>query len=103
MCDVALKHDKISMELKDVTLHILPGLSFDVIIGFPLYKEEHPSTYILLFFQREQLAGAKLHSVSPVFANGLPTGELAVGWGNPVEDPVGGSLCGCVESSTRAW
>jgi hypothetical protein len=35
MCDVMLKQDNISMKLKDVTLHILPGLSFDVIIVSP--------------------------------------------------------------------
>ncbi len=32
MCDVTLKHDETSMKLKDVTLHILPGLTFDVIL-----------------------------------------------------------------------
>jgi hypothetical protein len=39
MCDVTLKHDEISMELKDVTLHILPSLSFDVMIGSPCIRK----------------------------------------------------------------
>jgi hypothetical protein len=39
MCDVTLKHDEISMELKDVTLHILPSVSFDVILGFPCIRK----------------------------------------------------------------
>ncbi len=40
MCDVTLKHDKISVELKDVKLHILPSLSFDVIVGFPCIRKK---------------------------------------------------------------
>ncbi len=40
MCDVTLKHDEISMELKDITLHILPSLSFDVILGFPCIRKK---------------------------------------------------------------
>ncbi len=39
MCDVTLKHDETSMKLKDVILHILPGLTFDVIIGFPCIRK----------------------------------------------------------------
>jgi hypothetical protein len=39
MCDVMLKQDEISIKLKDVTLHILPGLSFDVILGFPCIRK----------------------------------------------------------------
>jgi hypothetical protein len=31
VCDVTLKHDENSMKLENVTLHILPGLTFDVI------------------------------------------------------------------------
>ncbi len=62
VCDVTLKHDKISMKLKDVKLHILPsGLIVRCYIRISLYKEEQPSTYIVLSFQREQLAGAQLH------------------------------------------
>ncbi len=40
MCDVTLKHDETSMELKDVTLHIPPSLSFDVIIGSPCIRKK---------------------------------------------------------------
>ena len=40
MCDVTLKHDEISVELKDVKLHILPSLWFDVIIGFPCIRKK---------------------------------------------------------------
>jgi hypothetical protein len=39
MCDVTLKHDETSMRLKDVTLHILPSLSFDVMIGSPCIRK----------------------------------------------------------------
>jgi hypothetical protein len=41
MCDVTLKHDEISMKLKDVKLHILPSLSFDVILGFPCIRKNN--------------------------------------------------------------
>ncbi len=41
MCDETLKHDEIPMELKDVKLHILPGLSFDVILGFPCIRKNN--------------------------------------------------------------
>ncbi len=41
MCDVTLKHDETSMKLKDVKLHIiLPGLSFEVILGFPCIRKK---------------------------------------------------------------
>jgi hypothetical protein len=61
MCDVTLTHDATSMKLENVTLHILPGLAFDVIIGLPLYKKTQPNYDFLLSFQREQLAGSQLH------------------------------------------
>ncbi len=38
-CDVTLKHDAHSMKLENVTLHILPGLAFNVIIGFPCIRK----------------------------------------------------------------
>ncbi len=41
VCDVTLKHDEISMKLKDVKLHILPGLSFDVILGYPCIRKNN--------------------------------------------------------------
>jgi hypothetical protein len=41
VCDVTLKHEEISMKLKDVKLHILPGLSFDVILGFPCIRKNN--------------------------------------------------------------
>jgi hypothetical protein len=37
-CDVTLTHDETPMILANVTLHILPGLAFDVILGFPRIK-----------------------------------------------------------------
>ncbi len=41
MCDVTLRHDETSMKLKDVKLHILPGLSFEVILGFPCIRKNN--------------------------------------------------------------
>jgi hypothetical protein len=41
VCDVTLKHDETSMKLKDVKLHILPGLSFEVILGFPCIRKKN--------------------------------------------------------------
>ncbi len=60
-CDVNLNHDKISMKLENVTLHILPGLTFDVILGFPRIRKYNLSMNFSYLFQREQLAGAQLH------------------------------------------
>ncbi len=62
MCDITLKHDETSMELKDVTLHILAGLSFDVIIGSPSIRKNilvHIFSY--LFSESNLHAGAQLH------------------------------------------
>jgi hypothetical protein len=39
LCDVTLKHDETPMRLKDVTLHILPGLTFNVILEFPCIRK----------------------------------------------------------------
>ncbi len=39
MCDVTLNHDETPMKLKNVTLHILPGLTFDVILGYPCIRK----------------------------------------------------------------
>ncbi len=60
MCDVALTHDETSMKLENAT-HILPGLAFDVILGFPCIRKKQPNHDFLLSLHREQLAGAQLH------------------------------------------
>ncbi len=41
VCDVTLNDDTTSMNLKNVTLHVLPGLAFDVIIGFPCIRKHN--------------------------------------------------------------
>ncbi len=41
MCNVTLTHDETSMKLEDVKLQILPGLSFDVIIGYPCIRKNN--------------------------------------------------------------
>jgi hypothetical protein len=49
LCDVTLKHDETSMKLKDVKLHILPGLSFEVILGSPCIRKNdlvHKFSYL---------------------------------------------------------
>jgi hypothetical protein len=46
MCDVTLKHDETSMKLENVTLQILPGLTFDVILGFPCIRKYNLVTYV---------------------------------------------------------
>ncbi len=103
MCDVTLKHDEVSMELKDVTLHILPSLSFDVIIGSPCIRKNILVHIFSYFFSESNLQVHNctkcLQCLPKVFQQeGLPSDG-----GNPVEGPVGGPLCGCVESPTRAW
>jgi hypothetical protein len=55
LCDVTLKHDENSMKLKDVTLHILPGLLFDVILGFPCIRKYNLVTYFSYLFSESNL------------------------------------------------
>ncbi len=38
-CGVSLRHDGNSMILKSIILHMLPGLAFDVILGFPCIRK----------------------------------------------------------------
>jgi hypothetical protein len=104
MMMMMLKQDNISMKLKDVKLHILPGLSFDVILGFPCIRKNNLVHIFSYLFSESNL---QVHNCTKcrqsVFAKGLPTGGPTVGWGNPAEGPVGGPLFGCVESPTRTW
>ncbi len=67
-----------SMKIENVTLHILPGLAFDVIIGFPCIRKHNIVTTFSYLFSESNL---QVHNctVSPVFAKGLPAGELTVG------------------------
>jgi hypothetical protein len=98
-CDVTLTHDDTSMILKDVTLHILPGLAFDVILGFPCIRKYNLVTTFSYLFSESNLQvhnRTKCRQCLPkVFQQ-----ERTVGWGDPVEGPVGGPLCECVESPT---
>ncbi len=55
MCDVTLKHDETSMELENVTLHILPGLTFDVILGLPCIRKYNLVTYFSYLFSESNL------------------------------------------------
>jgi hypothetical protein len=55
MCDITLKHDETSMKLKDVTLHILPGLAFDVILGFPCIRQNNLVTKFFYLFSESTL------------------------------------------------
>ena len=55
MCDVTLKHDETSMKLKEVTLHILPGLTFDVILGFPCIRKYKLFTTFSYLFSESNL------------------------------------------------
>jgi hypothetical protein len=55
-CNVTLTHDETSMILKNVTLHILPGLAFDVILGFPsIRKYNLVTTFSYLFSESNNL------------------------------------------------
>ncbi len=54
-CDVTLTHDETSMKLEDVTLHILPGLAFDVIIGFPCIRKYNLITTFCYLFSESNL------------------------------------------------
>jgi hypothetical protein len=55
MCDVTLQHDENSMELKNVKLHILPGLTFDVILGFPCIRKYNLVNYFSYLFSENNL------------------------------------------------
>jgi hypothetical protein len=55
MCDVTLTHDATSMKLENVTLHILPGLAFDVIIGFPCIGKHNLITTFSYLFSESNL------------------------------------------------
>ncbi len=54
-CDVILKHDAHSMNLKNITLHILPGLAFDVILGFPCIRKHSLITTFSYLFSESNL------------------------------------------------
>jgi hypothetical protein len=55
MCDVTLNHDETSMKIENVTLHILPGLAFDVIIGFPCIRKYKLITNFSYLFSESNL------------------------------------------------
>jgi hypothetical protein len=43
------------MKLENVTLHILPGLTFDVILGFPCIRKYNLVTYFSYLFSESNL------------------------------------------------
>jgi hypothetical protein len=49
-CDVTLTHDETSMILKNVTLHILPGLAFDIVLGFSCIRQNNLVTKFTFLF-----------------------------------------------------
>ncbi len=54
--DLTLRHDdNNSMILKNVVLHILPGLAFDVILGFPSIRKFNLTTYFSSLFTENNL------------------------------------------------
>jgi hypothetical protein len=55
MCDVTLTHDNTSIKIETVTLHILPGLAFDVIIGFPSIRKHNLITNFSYLFSESNL------------------------------------------------
>ncbi len=55
MCDVTLTHHETSMKIENVTLHILPGLAFDVIIGFPCIRKHNLITTFSYLFSESNL------------------------------------------------
>jgi hypothetical protein len=53
-CDVTLRHDGNSMILKSFTLHILSGLAFDIILGFPCIRKYNlTANYSSLFSESD--------------------------------------------------
>jgi hypothetical protein len=54
-CDVTLTHDETSMILTNVTLHILPGLAFDVILGFSCIRKYNVITNFSYLFSESNL------------------------------------------------
>ncbi len=100
-CDVTLILENTSIVLKDVTLHMLPGIAFDVILGFLCIRKYNLITTFSYLFSESNL---QVHNCTKCrqcsLAKGLPAGELTVGWGDSVEGPVGSPLCECVASPT---
>ena len=54
-CDVTLTLDNTSIVLKGVTLHMLPGLAFDVILGFPCIRKYNLITTFSYLFSESNL------------------------------------------------
>jgi hypothetical protein len=54
-CDITLKHDENSMILKSITLHMLPGLAFDVVLGFPCIRKYNLVTTFSYLFSESNL------------------------------------------------
>jgi hypothetical protein len=55
VCDVTLINDATSIKLENVTLHILPGLAFDVILGFPCIRKHSLITTFSYLFSESNL------------------------------------------------
>ncbi len=83
ICDVTLNHDVISMKLENVTLHILPGLAFDVIIGFPCIRKHNLITNFSYLFSESNL---RVHNCTNKCRQCLPKvfqQERACGFSRP--------------------
>jgi hypothetical protein len=55
MCDATLTHADTSMKIENVTLHILPGLAFDVTIGSPCIRKHNLITTFSYLFSESNL------------------------------------------------
>ncbi len=99
MCDVTLTHDATSMKHENVTLHILPGLAFDVIIGFPSIRKHNLITTFSYLFSESNLQVRNCTKCRQCLQRSSSR-RAHRRMGNPVEGPGRGPLCECVESPT---
>jgi hypothetical protein len=54
VCNLRLTCDTIAVSLKSITIHILPGLAFDVILGYPTIRRyNHLSLFYSLFCEAD--------------------------------------------------
>ncbi len=89
------------MKLRNITLHILPGLAFDVIIGFSCIRKYNLITNSSYLFSESNL---QVHNCTKC-RQCLPkvySRRAHRRMGNQAEGPVGGPLCKCVKSPTWA-
>jgi hypothetical protein len=88
------------MILKSIILHMLPGLAFDVILGFPCIRKYNLTANYYSLFSESNLQVhncTKCRQCLPKVFSG--SAHLRI-WGNLFGGPVGGPFCECVESPT---